>query len=112
MDAFAYANANFQTRASQEEIKARRARLKMHIEKGYARRWIRRNWWRALAMAGWIAAGILIRAAAAATRPEDWPVGGEIVPAVACWVMAAILAMGEVSPRKRRTRKQGDRRDI
>ena len=74
------------------------------VQPGYARRWIRRNWWRALAMAGWIAAGILIRAAAAATRPEAWPMGGEIVPAAACWVMAARVAAGEAGARTRKGR--------
>ena len=75
------------------------------IEPGYARRWIRRNWWRGIACGCWIAAGIWIRAAVAATRPESWPVGGEIVPACVCWALGAALALGERPARKRGARR-------
>ena len=75
------------------------------VEPGYAKRWFRRNWWRCLASAGWAAAGIGIRAAVAAGRPESWPMGGEIIPAVICWALAIRVALGEVSPRKRGVRR-------
>ena len=65
------------------------------VTPGYAKRWIKRNWWRCIACAGLVAAGILIRAAVAAGRPESWPVGGEIIPAAACWVMALRVALSE-----------------
>lgn len=75
------------------------------IEPGLARRWIRRNWWRGIASGCWMAAGIRIRAAVAATRPENWPVGGEIIPAAACWALAAAVALGERQARKRGVRR-------
>lgn len=78
-------------------------RMTERIEPGLARRWIRRNWWRLAASGCWMAAGIRIRAAVAATRPEAWPIGGEIVPMAAFWALAAAVALGEISPRKRRT---------
>lgn len=80
-------------------------RTVVRVEPGYARRWIRRNWWRCLACAGWVTAGILIRASVAGLRPERWPVGGEIIPAAACWVIAALVALGEQSARKRGVRR-------
>lgn len=70
------------------------------ITPGYARRWIRRNLWRVMACGGWIAAGILIRAAVAAGRPESWPVGGEIIPCAVCWALALLLALGETKVRR------------
>lgn len=72
------------------------------VTPGYARRWIRRNWWRCVACAGWIAAGILIRAAVAATRPEGWPIGGEIIPCAICWALAVCVALGEIPAKTRR----------
>lgn len=72
------------------------------ITPGYARRWIKRNWWRMLACAVLIAAGILIRAAVAAGRPESWPVGGEIVPCAICWALAVCVALGENPAKTRR----------
>lgn len=80
-------------------------RMMRRIEPGLARRWIRRNWWRVIGSGCWMAAGLWIRAAVAATRPEAWPIGGEIVPMAACWAIAAAAALGEASPRKRRTRE-------
>jgi len=74
----------------------------IRITPGYARRWIKRNWYKALSFAGWLAAGILIRAGVAAGRPESWPVGGEIIPAAACWVMAGRVALGECPAKTRR----------
>lgn len=75
------------------------------VQPGYARRWIRRNWWRCLAFPAWLTAGIWIRAAVAAGRPESWPVGGEIIPAAACWTLAAAVALGERPARKRGARR-------
>lgn len=75
------------------------------IEPGLARRWIRRNWWRLAASGCWMAAGIRIRAAVAVTRPESWPVGGEIIPMAACWALAAAVALGERQARKRGVRR-------
>jgi len=71
------------------------------IDKGYAKRWIRLNWWRAVYAASWAIAGIVIRAAVASTRPESWYMGSEIVPMALCWVMAARVAFGERSALKR-----------
>ncbi len=79
-------------------------------EPGYARRWIRRNWARALYAAGWAALGILIRESVAATRPEHWHMGSEIVPAVICWAMAIRCALAEQSAH-RRTREVAAGRD-
>ena len=73
------------------------------IQPGYARRWIRRNWFRALCAVGWFAAGIGIREAVAATRPEHWHMGSEIVPMVLFMALGIRCAMGEVSARKRGT---------
>ena len=70
------------------------------VTPGYAKRWIKRNWWRCMACAGWIAAGILIRAAVAATRPEGWPIGGEIIPCAVCWALALAVALGETRVRR------------
>lgn len=78
-------------------------RIKMmaeRIEPGLARRWIRRNWWRLAASACWVTAGIRIRAAVAAGRPESWPIGGEIIPMAACWALAAAVALGERKVRR------------
>ena len=75
------------------------------IQPGYARRWVRRNWFRALYAAGWAALGIAIREGVAATRPEHWHMGSEIIPAVLCWALAIRVALGEVSPRKRGVRR-------
>ncbi len=75
------------------------------IQPGYARRWIRRNWFRALYAAGWAALAILIRESVAATRAEHWHMGSEIIPAVLCWALAIRVALGEVSPRKRGARR-------
>lgn len=72
------------------------------ITPGYARRWIKRNWWRMLACAGWIAAGVILRAAVAAGRPESWPVGGEIIPCAVCWALAVCVALGERPAKTRR----------
>lgn len=80
-------------------------RTVVRIEEGYARRWIRRNWWRCLASAGWAAAGIGIRAAVAAGRPEHWHMGGEIVPMAVCFTLAVLVALGEQSARKRGARR-------
>lgn len=77
-------------------------RTVVRIEEGYARRWIRRNWWRCLACAGWTAAGIGIRAAVAAGRPESWPVGGEIVPMAVCFTLAVLVAQGEDGAKARK----------
>ena len=117
MNAFAYAKANFQPRTARRKSKMRRARLKMppalRVEPGYARRWIRRNWWRCLASAGWAAAGIGIRAAVAAGRPESWPVGGEIVPMAVCFTLAVLVALGEDGARKRKAgRRENAAADI
>lgn len=74
------------------------------VEPGYARRWIRRNWAKALYAAGWAALGILIRESVAATRPEHWHMGSEIVPCVICWALAIRCALGEVSAKARKGR--------
>lgn len=76
-------------------------RTVVRIEEGYARRWIRRNWAKALYAAGWAALGILIRESVAATRPEHWHMGSEIVPAVICWTMAIRCALGEQTAHRR-----------
>ena len=79
-----------------------RIRMMMErIEPGVARRWIRRNWAKALYAAGWAALGILIRESVAATRPEHWHMGSEIVPAVICWAMAIRCALAEQSAHRR-----------
>ena len=75
------------------------------IEPGLARRWIRRNWWRVIGSGCWMAAGLWIRTAVAATRPEAWPIGGEIIPMAACWALAAAVALGERPARKRGVRR-------
>lgn len=80
-------------------------RTVIRMEPGYARRWVRRNWAKALYAAGWITAGIIIREAVAATRPEHWVIGSEIIPAVLCWVIGIRCALGETSPRKRGARR-------
>ena len=69
--------------------------LLARIRPGYARLWIRRNWWRALACAGWMTAAILLRQAVAATRPERWIIGGEIFPCLFLWRQALRAAAGE-----------------
>lgn len=74
---------------------------KIRIVPGYARLWFRRNWWRAFACAGWIAAGMIIRHAVASTRLESWPIGGEIIPMAICWGFALCVALGERSALKR-----------
>lgn len=77
-------------------------RMAERIEPGLARRWIRRNWAKALYAAGWAALGILIRESVAATRPEHWHMGSEIIPAVLCWTMAIRCALGEDGAKKRK----------
>lgn len=72
------------------------------VEPGYAKRWIRINWWRVLYTAFWAALGIVIREAVAATRPESWVVGSEIFPAALCWMLALRVAVGERSAKSRR----------
>lgn len=82
------------------------------IEPGLARRWIRRNWWRGIASGCWVTAGIWIRAAVAAGRPESWPVGGEFVPCAICWGLAAAVALGEDGAKKRKAGGKNAAADI
>lgn len=63
-------------------------RLRLRVRPGYARRWLRLNWWTALSSLLWAAAAIALHAVAAASRPEPWAVGGEIIPCVVFWALA------------------------
>lgn len=72
------------------------------IEPGLARRWIRRNWHKLMYSAGWAVLAIVIRESVAATRPEHWHMGSEIILAVLCWTMAIRCALGEDGAKKRK----------
>lgn len=80
-------------------------RMMRRIEPGLARRWIRRNWHKLLYSAGWAVLAIVIRESVAATRPEHWHMGSEIIPAVLCWTMAIRCALGERDAGKRGVRR-------
>jgi len=79
--------------------------MRLVVEPGYARRWLRRNLVRMLLAVACVAAGITIREGVAATRAERWIVGSEIIPATIFWLAGARLALGEISPRKRGARR-------
>ena len=67
---------------------------KVRVIPGTARRWIKRNLWRLVLSLLLFAAGAIILAAVSATREVPWAMGGEIVPASICWVLAARVAAG------------------
>ena len=78
-----------------EEGAVQMTTCKLHVTPGYARRWFKRNWCKAVAFTVWLGAGILIRETVAATRAESWQVGSEIIPAGICWFMALRVALSE-----------------
>ena len=73
---------------------------RIHVIPGYARKWIRLNWWRPIAVAVFIWLGIYIQVSVSAGRPESWAVGGEFIPSAICWTFALLLAFGERKVRK------------
>lgn len=75
---------------------------RVRIIPGTARRWIKRNLWRLVLSLLLFTAGAVILRLVAATRAVPWAMGGEIVPASACWVLAARVAAGEQEPRGRK----------
>ena len=74
---------------------------KVRVIPGTARRWIKRNLWRLVLSLLLFVAGAVILRLVGQTRTESWALGGEIIPAAACWVLAARVAAGEQNPNRR-----------
>lgn len=55
-------------------------RVRMRVHPGYARRWIRRNWFKAIAFTALLTAAVCIR---------------QPIPCAACWIGALAVALSE-----------------
>ena len=68
---------------------------RLRVTPGYARRWWRRNWHRAIWCGGWTAAGYGIMHAVQSSRLNPDAVGGEALAFAVCLALALAGAVRE-----------------